>query len=72
MSTFVWSVVTGLEGRAPPTSEGSSLVLHKVNGEDFLVSFGGYSGRYSNEARLFHQFSSPDAYPCILLNSSLV
>lgn len=49
MSTFVWSVVTGLEGRAPPTSEGSSLVLHKVNGEDFLVSFGGYSGRYSNE-----------------------
>ncbi|XP_006664611.1 acyl-CoA-binding domain-containing protein 6-like [Oryza brachyantha] len=49
MSTFAWSVVTGLEGRAPPTSEGSSLVLHKVNGEDFLVSFGGYSGRYSNE-----------------------
>uniref|UniRef100_A0A0E0BTQ1 Acyl-CoA-binding domain-containing protein n=1 Tax=Oryza glumipatula TaxID=40148 RepID=A0A0E0BTQ1_9ORYZ len=72
MSTFVWSVVTGLEGRAPPTSEGSSLVLHKVNGEDFLVSFGGYSGRYSNEACLFHQFSSPDAYPCILLNSSLI
>jgi hypothetical protein len=25
MSTFVWSVVTGLEGRAPPTSEVSSL-----------------------------------------------
>ncbi|KAG8048883.1 hypothetical protein GUJ93_ZPchr0009g1417 [Zizania palustris] len=49
MSTFVWSVITGFEGRAPPTSEGSSLVRHTINGEDFLVSFGGYSGRYSNE-----------------------
>ncbi|KAK3139947.1 hypothetical protein QOZ80_5AG0393020 [Eleusine coracana subsp. coracana] len=49
MSTYVWSVVTGLEGRAPPTSEGSSLVQHTLNGEEFLVSFGGYSGRYSNE-----------------------
>ncbi|XP_062202905.1 acyl-CoA-binding domain-containing protein 6-like isoform X2 [Phragmites australis] len=61
MSTYVWSVVTSLEGRAPPTSEvnsfmllfcpckGSSLVLQTINGEDFLVSFGGYSGRYSNE-----------------------
>ncbi|KQJ86451.1 acyl-CoA-binding domain-containing protein 6 [Brachypodium distachyon] len=49
MSTLVWSVVTSLEGRAPPTSEGSSLVLHTINGEHFLLSFGGYSGRYSNE-----------------------
>ncbi|CAM0949739.1 unnamed protein product [Alopecurus aequalis] len=49
MSTLVWSVVTSLEGRAPPTSEGSSLVLHTTNCEDFLLSFGGYSGRYSNE-----------------------
>ncbi|KAM3254956.1 hypothetical protein ACQJBY_048405 [Aegilops geniculata] len=49
MSTLVWSVVTSFEGRVPPTSEGSSLVLHTINGEDFLLSFGGYSGRYSNE-----------------------
>jgi len=49
MSTLEWSVVTSLKGRAPPTSEGSSLVLHTINGEDFLLSFGGYSGRYSNE-----------------------
>ncbi|KAL6622700.1 hypothetical protein ACP70R_032579 [Stipagrostis hirtigluma subsp. patula] len=49
MSTYVWSVVTSLEARAPPTSEGSSLVLHTINGQDFLISFGGYSGRYSNE-----------------------
>jgi len=49
MSTYEWSVVTGLEARAPPTSEGSSLVMHTINGEKFLVSFGGYSGRYSNQ-----------------------
>jgi hypothetical protein len=33
--------------------KGSSLVLHTINGEDFLLSFGGYSGRYSNEACFF-------------------
>ncbi|RCV18938.1 hypothetical protein SETIT_3G343400v2 [Setaria italica] len=49
MSTYEWSVVTGLEARAPPTSEGSSLVMHTIDGENFLVSFGGYSGRYSNQ-----------------------
>ncbi|KAF8660943.1 hypothetical protein HU200_057322 [Digitaria exilis] len=49
MSTYEWSVVTDLETRAPPTSEGSSLVMHTINGENFLVSFGGYSGRYSNQ-----------------------
>ncbi|CAN6347935.1 unnamed protein product [Urochloa humidicola] len=49
MSTYEWSVVAGLEARAPPTSEGSSLVMHMINGENFLVSFGGYSGRYSNQ-----------------------
>ncbi|KAJ1265608.1 hypothetical protein BS78_08G089400 [Paspalum vaginatum] len=49
MSTYEWSVVTGLEARAPPASEGSSLVTHTIDGENFLVSFGGYSGRYSNQ-----------------------
>lgn len=31
-------------------SQGLSLVMHTINGENFLVSFGGYSGRYSNQA----------------------
>uniref|UniRef100_A0A804N5Y1 Acyl-CoA-binding domain-containing protein n=1 Tax=Zea mays TaxID=4577 RepID=A0A804N5Y1_MAIZE len=47
LSTYEWSVLTNLEARAPP---GSSLVMHTINGENFLVSFGGYSGRYSNQA----------------------
>lgn len=52
MSTLVWSVVTTVEGRGPLASEGLSLVLSSFNGEDYLVSFGGYNGRYSNEVNV--------------------
>ncbi|XP_028084821.1 acyl-CoA-binding domain-containing protein 4-like [Camellia sinensis] len=49
MSTLVWSVVTTVQGRVPLASEGLSLVLSSYNGEDILISFGGYNGRYNNE-----------------------
>lgn len=49
MSTLVWSVVTTVQGRVPLASEGLTVVLSTCNGEDYLVSFGGYNGRYSNE-----------------------
>ncbi|CAA7406035.1 unnamed protein product [Spirodela intermedia] len=49
MSTLVWSVVTTVQGRVPLASEGLSLVVSSHMGEDILVSFGGYNGRYSNE-----------------------
>ncbi|KAH6762541.1 acyl-CoA binding protein 4 [Perilla frutescens var. hirtella] len=49
MSTLVWSVVTTVQGRVPLASEGSSLILSSYGGEDILVSFGGYNGRYTNE-----------------------
>ncbi|CAI9102179.1 OLC1v1000405C3 [Oldenlandia corymbosa var. corymbosa] len=52
MSTLLWSVVTSVQGRVPLASEGLSLVLSSFNGEDILVSFGGYNGRYSNEVNL--------------------
>ncbi|KAL3538125.1 hypothetical protein ACH5RR_001491 [Cinchona calisaya] len=52
MSTLVWSVVTSVQGRVPLASEGLSLVLRSYNGEDILVSFGGYNGRYSNEVNV--------------------
>lgn len=29
--------------------QGLSLVLSSYNGEDILISFGGYNGRYNNE-----------------------
>ncbi|KAI6684909.1 hypothetical protein NL676_030822 [Syzygium grande] len=49
MSTLVWSVVTTVKGCIPVASEGLSLVVSSYNGEDVIVSFGGYNGRYSNE-----------------------
>uniref|UniRef100_A0A0D6R7M9 ACB domain-containing protein n=1 Tax=Araucaria cunninghamii TaxID=56994 RepID=A0A0D6R7M9_ARACU len=49
MSILVWSVVTTVQGRVPIASEGLSLVVTSHNGEDILVAFGGYNGKYSNE-----------------------
>ncbi|KAG8363835.1 hypothetical protein BUALT_Bualt19G0063500 [Buddleja alternifolia] len=51
MSTLVWSVVTTVQGR-PLASEGLSLVLSSYSGEDILVSFGGYNGRFNNEVNV--------------------
>ncbi|KAL5996045.1 acyl-CoA-binding domain-containing protein 4 [Asimina triloba] len=52
MSTLVWSVVTTVQGRVPLASEGLSLAVRSCNGEDILVTFGGYNGRYSNEVHI--------------------
>uniref|UniRef100_A0A7N0R7Y4 ACB domain-containing protein n=1 Tax=Kalanchoe fedtschenkoi TaxID=63787 RepID=A0A7N0R7Y4_KALFE len=52
MSTLTWSVVTSVQGRVPVASEGLSLIASSSNGEDILVAFGGYNGRYSNEVHL--------------------
>ncbi|XP_038890933.1 acyl-CoA-binding domain-containing protein 4 isoform X2 [Benincasa hispida] len=52
MSTLVWSVVTSVQGRVPIASEGISLVVSSYGGEDILVSFGGYNGRYTNEVNV--------------------
>ncbi|XWS64529.1 hypothetical protein CRYUN_Cryun05aG0011800 [Craigia yunnanensis] len=52
MSTLVWSVVTSVEGRVSLASEGLSLVVGSFNGEDILISFGGYNGRYNSEVNV--------------------
>ncbi|KAI5079312.1 hypothetical protein GOP47_0004791 [Adiantum capillus-veneris] len=49
LSTLVWSVAASVEGRTPIASEGLSVVSATSNGEEVLVAFGGYNGRYSNE-----------------------
>ncbi|XP_054819934.1 acyl-CoA-binding domain-containing protein 4-like [Prosopis cineraria] len=49
MSTLTWSVVTSVQERVPVASEGLSLVASSYNGEDVLVSFGGYNGHYNND-----------------------
>ncbi|CAH8386136.1 unnamed protein product [Eruca vesicaria subsp. sativa] len=52
MSTLTWSVIASVQGRVPLASEGLSLVASSYNGEDVLVAFGGYNGRYNNEVNL--------------------
>ncbi|XP_007030970.2 PREDICTED: acyl-CoA-binding domain-containing protein 4 [Theobroma cacao] len=52
MFTLVWSVVTSVKGRVPLASEGLSLVVGSLNGEDILISFGGYNGRYNSEVNV--------------------
>ncbi|KAK4751131.1 hypothetical protein SAY87_004613 [Trapa incisa] len=52
MSTLVWSVVATVQGRVPLATEGLSLVVSSYNGEDVLVSFGGYNGHYNSEVNV--------------------
>lgn len=66
MSTLAWSVVTTVQGRVPLASEGLSVVLSSFNGEDILVSFGGYNGRYSNEVNLLKPSHKSTLQPKIM------
>jgi hypothetical protein len=49
LNTFTWSVVATVPAKTSIASEGLSVV---AAGEDGLVAFGGYNGRYSNEVRI--------------------
>ncbi|KAK1289967.1 Acyl-CoA-binding domain-containing protein 4 [Acorus calamus] len=49
MSKLVWSIATSMKERHPLASEGLTLCTALIGGEDILVSFGGYNGRYNNE-----------------------
>ncbi|KAK8633262.1 hypothetical protein V6N13_014108 [Hibiscus sabdariffa] len=60
MSTLVWSVVTSVQGSVPLASEGLSLVVGSFNGEDILVSFGGYNGSYNSEVNVLKPSPKPN------------
>nr|GFA05391.1 acyl-CoA-binding domain-containing protein 4 [Tanacetum cinerariifolium] len=49
MPKLVISVLTNVKERDPLASEGLSVSSAFINGELFLVAFGGYNGKYSNE-----------------------
>eukprot|EP01018_Ginkgo_biloba_P017861 Gb_28900 [translate_table: standard] len=66
MSTLVWSVVTTVQGRVPLASEGLSLVFTSNNGEDILIAFGGYNGKYSNEVHVLKPSHKGSSQPKIL------
>lgn len=50
--------------------QGLSLAVGSYNGEDVLVSFGGYNGRYNNEVRIRLQYTCGllCSYSMFLLN----
>uniref|UniRef100_A0A0A9CZM9 Acyl-CoA-binding domain-containing protein n=1 Tax=Arundo donax TaxID=35708 RepID=A0A0A9CZM9_ARUDO len=48
-SKFVWSVVTSVSARDPLACEGLTLCSTTIDGEKFLIAFGGYNGKYNNE-----------------------
>eukprot|EP00252_Welwitschia_mirabilis_P007187 TRINITY_DN1832_c0_g1_i1.p1 TRINITY_DN1832_c0_g1~~TRINITY_DN1832_c0_g1_i1.p1 ORF type:complete len:274 (+),score=82.32 TRINITY_DN1832_c0_g1_i1:98-823(+) len=66
MSKLVWAVVTTVEGRVPIASEGLSLVSASVNGEDVLLTFGGYNGRYINEVHILKPSQKQHSQPKIV------
>ncbi|XP_039022223.1 acyl-CoA-binding domain-containing protein 4-like [Hibiscus syriacus] len=49
MSKLVWSTLTTLKERHPLASEGSSICSVVIDGEKYLVAFGGYNGQYNKE-----------------------
>ncbi|XP_047342337.1 acyl-CoA-binding domain-containing protein 4-like [Impatiens glandulifera] len=49
MSKLVLSLLTSVNERDPIASEGLSLSSALVEGENLLISFGGYNGKYNNE-----------------------
>ncbi|KAK7278611.1 hypothetical protein RJT34_23643 [Clitoria ternatea] len=49
MSKLVWSVLTVVKQKDPLSSEGLSVCSALIDGEKYLLAFGGYNGRYSNE-----------------------
>ncbi|KAK0592644.1 hypothetical protein LWI29_022839 [Acer saccharum] len=49
MSKLVWSVLTSVKERTPLASEGLSVCSASIDGEKYMVAFGGYNGKYNNE-----------------------
>lgn len=43
-------------------SQGLSLVASSYTGEDILLSFGGYNGRYCNDVSSYHLFAYSNTF----------
>lgn len=49
MSTLVLSILTSVEKKNPLASEGLTISSALVDGQQFLIAYGGYNGNYNNE-----------------------
>lgn len=66
MSKFVVSVVTSVEGRDPLASEGISISSASLGSGSFLITFGGYNGKYYNEVFALRVKPRDSSHPKIL------
>ncbi|KAK1421215.1 hypothetical protein QVD17_23390 [Tagetes erecta] len=65
MSKLVISTLTSVKGRDPLASEGLSVSLALIDGEQFLVAFGGYNGKYNNEVVVMRPKPKDSKHPKI-------
>ncbi|KAM7467862.1 hypothetical protein LguiB_015424 [Lonicera macranthoides] len=65
MSKLVLSVLTTVKGRDPLASEGLTLSAALIEGEKFLVAFGGYNGTYNNEVFVMKPKPTNSSHPKI-------
>ncbi|KAG8390564.1 hypothetical protein BUALT_Bualt01G0096600 [Buddleja alternifolia] len=66
MSKLVVSVLTSVKGRDPLASEGISISSASLGGENFVVTFGGYNGKYYNEVFAMRVKPKDSLHPKIL------
>ncbi|CAN4126519.1 unnamed protein product [Withania somnifera] len=66
MSKLVVSVLATVKGRDPLASEGLSVSSASLDGERFLVAFGGYNGKYNNEVYVMRPKPRDALHPKIL------
>ncbi|XP_023635795.1 acyl-CoA-binding domain-containing protein 6 [Capsella rubella] len=65
MSKLVWSTSTNVEARHPLASEGLSVCSASVFGENILVAFGGYNGKYNNDIFVMRLKARESSHPKI-------
>ncbi|XP_021743237.1 acyl-CoA-binding domain-containing protein 4-like isoform X2 [Chenopodium quinoa] len=68
MTKLVWSVVTTVKPRDPLASEGISICLAHIHGDQYLVAFGGYNGNYNNEVLVMRPKLNDSARPKMYLS----
>ncbi|KAL1201460.1 Acyl-CoA-binding domain-containing protein 6 [Cardamine amara subsp. amara] len=65
MSKLVWSTSTHVGARHPLGSEGLSVCSASVYGENILVAFGGYNGKYNNDIFVMRLKPGESSHPKI-------
>ncbi|KAK9064056.1 hypothetical protein SSX86_017928 [Deinandra increscens subsp. villosa] len=70
MSTLVLSVLTSVERNDPLASEGLTVSSALIDGEQFLVAFGGYNGNYNSEVFVMKPKPKDSKQPKIFKSSA--